>query len=118
MTNRSEPGLCAARKEATRGAARGDPPVSVGQAVEAVTLGLPVTVGTTAALEGAVVGASVVVRVGVGAAVDAAAVPGAIVGDGVARAVSVAHAGPAIKVIVSSPMSIRSFRSRCLTCQA
>jgi len=79
--------------------------------VEAVTLGLPVTVGTTAALEGAVVGAEVVVRLGVGAADVGAAVVGATVGVGVVRTVSGAHAGPAIKVNVNIAMSTRSLTS-------
>jgi hypothetical protein len=108
MTNRSRPGLCAARRAATRGAASADPPVSVGQAVEAVTRGLPVTVGTTAALGGAVVRAGVVVRVGVGAAVVGATVVGATMGVGVARTVSGAHASPAIRAIENSAGSTRA----------
>jgi hypothetical protein len=82
--------------------------VSVEQAVEAVTRGLPVTVGTTAALGGAVVGAGVVVRVGVGAAVVGATVVGATVGVGVARTVSGVHASPVIRAIENSAMSTRS----------
>jgi hypothetical protein len=81
-----------------------------------VTLGLPVTVGTTAALGGAV-GADVVVRLGVGAAVVGAAVVAATVGVGVVRAVSGVQASPAITMIVSSMMSAPSLPPNCLTCQ-
>ena len=100
--------MCEARTADTRGAARGDPPVSAGQAVEAVTLGLPVTVATTAVPNGGVVGVDVAVRVGVGVVVVGAAVVGAAVGVGVARTVSGAHASPAIRAIENSALSTPS----------
>ena len=106
-TNRSAPGLCAARIAVICGLAVGEPPVLVGQAVGGVLPGLVVGAWVGVAVGAVVVGATVAVRAGVEGAVVGAAVVGAADGEGVRRTVSGPQAATTAKVSANSALARR-----------